>query len=72
MSSPVQWLFADGTVFWTGRNSGSAVAGLYTNWASASPSDGSGSYCATMNNAGGNVWVDRRCTNLQPYVCEAY
>ena len=70
IATPVQWAFVDGTVFWSGRNNGSAVGGLYTNWASASPSDGSGTYCATLSHGSSLNWVDRTCSGLQPYLCE--
>ena len=72
IATPVQWAFVDGTVFWSGRNNGSAVGGLYTNWASASPSDGSGTYCATLSHGSSLNWVDRTCSGLQPYLCESY
>jgi hypothetical protein len=72
IATPLEWLWADGTAFWAGRNNGSAVAGLYSNWASASPTDASGTYCTTMQRGGNGTWVDRGCSNLQPYFCEKY
>lgn len=72
IATPVEWMWADGTVFWTGRNNGSPVAGLYSNWASAAPTDASGTYCTTMQRGGNGTWVDRGCANVQPYFCEGY
>ena len=72
IASPIEWAFVDGTVFWSGRSGGSAVGGLYTNWGSANPGDGSGTYCATLSHSGDLNWVDRGCSNLQPYLCESY
>jgi hypothetical protein len=72
IATPIEWQWTDGTVFWTGRNSGSAVGILYNNWASASPTDGSGTYCAVIQNTASLKWVDRGCSGAQPYLCEAY
>jgi hypothetical protein len=72
IATPVEWMWADGTVFWTGRNNGSAVGGLYTNWAAAAPTDASGTYCTAMQRGGNGTWVDRGCANVQPYFCEGY
>jgi Lectin C-type domain len=69
-ANPVEWRWVDGTVFWSGRNSGASVGGLYQSWASASPGDAIGVTCAAMNR--GFMWVDRNCMQLHPYVCEAY
>jgi hypothetical protein len=71
-ATPVQWSFQDGAVFWTGKNNGAAVGGLYSNWAAASPTDATGTYCATLSHSGALNWVDRNCTNTHPYLCEAY
>jgi hypothetical protein len=62
----------DGTVFWSGAKGGSPVGGLYSNWASASPGDSTGTSCATLTHSGTLTWVDRGCSNIQPYLCEAY
>jgi hypothetical protein len=72
IATPVEWLWADGTVFWTGKNSGSAVGGLYSNWTSTSPNDASGTYCALIQHTASLKWADAACSNLQPYLCEAY
>lgn len=72
IATPVEWQWADGTVFWMGRNNGSLVAGLYSNWASAAPTDASGTYCTVMQRGGNGTWVDRGCANVQPYFCESY
>ena len=71
-ANPVQWQFLDGTVFWSGKSNGSAVGGLYSNWGAANPGDTSGTYCATLNHATGFAWIDRTCTELRAYLCEAY
>lgn len=72
VADPVQWVWEDGDVFWSGRNNGSAVGGLYSNWASASPLDTSGTFCAALSNAATLIWVERSCDTLQPFLCEAY
>lgn len=72
IATPVEWQWADGTVFWTGNNTGSAVGGLYSNWTSTSPKDGSGTYCAVMQHTASLKWGDGPCSSLQPYLCEAY
>ncbi len=71
-ATPGEWFWPDGTVFWSGTKSGSPVGGLFSNWASASPGDGSGTYCATVQHTASLAWVDRGCSNVQPYLCEAY
>jgi hypothetical protein len=71
-ATPVQWQFVDGTVFWSGKASGSAIGGLYTNWGSANPGDATGTRCGTLNHATGFAWIDRLCTELRAYLCEAY
>ena len=70
IANPIEWHWVDGTVFWEGRNNGTPVGGMYQNWASASPGDGTGVTCIAANHD--FAWVDRACTQLHPYVCEAY
>lgn len=66
------WSYPDGTVFRTGTKGGMAVGGMYTNWASASPGDASGTYCTTLSHSGTLTWVDRGCAEVHPRLCERY
>lgn len=63
-----QWLWPDGAQFWSGGSGGSAVGGLYANWASGEPNDDGTEDCAAAANDG--KWVDSECGNGRDYVCE--
>jgi hypothetical protein len=67
-SRTLQWQWPDGTVFWMGDASGSAVGGHYANWAATKPSGNTVRNCGSMLAAGS--WQDRSCTSVLPYVCE--
>jgi hypothetical protein len=62
------WQWQDGTQFWSGGSSGSAVGGLYSNWANSNPQSSGTRRCGGMAYIGG--WQSRSCTALQPYVCK--
>jgi hypothetical protein len=68
----LQWQWPDGTRFWTGGAAGSAVGGLYNNWAPTNPSGNSVRNCASMLSTSSAQWSDRSCTSQLPYVCELY
>ena len=69
LSALGNWQWADGTQFWSGGSTGSAVAGLYANWASANPQTSTARRCGGLFYNG--KWQSRSCTALQPYVCES-
>ena len=62
------WQWQDGMQFWSGGSSGSAVGGLYSNWANSNPQSSGTRRCAGVFYTGG--WQSRSCTALQPFVCE--
>lgn len=66
-----EWRWRDGTQFWMGAASGSAVGGLYSNWATGQPDDAGGAEDCAQMNAGGE-WNDLPCGSgaVNPYVCE--
>jgi hypothetical protein len=69
----LHWQWPDGTQFWTGAASGSAVGGLYNDWDPGSPTGNSARNCASMTStASSSRWHDRPCTTRLPYVCELY
>jgi hypothetical protein len=69
----LNWQWPDGTQFWTGGASGSAVGGLYNAWNPGSPTGNSVRNCASMmSSASSGQWQDRSCTSQLPYVCEFY
>jgi hypothetical protein len=68
------WRWPDGEAFWSGDRNGSAVGGLYTNWADGEPNDmggGAGEACMGMGPDG--TWSDIRCSGSgseMPFGCE--
>lgn len=62
------WQWPDGTSFWSGDSTGSAVGGAYANWASGQPNDSGGQDCGVRFDAG--TWNDEACTTTIAYVCE--
>jgi len=64
-----EWRWHDGTQFWQGAANGLPVDGLYSNWATASPSTNGVKACAGMLSDG--TWQDRSCTAVVPFVCES-
>jgi hypothetical protein len=72
-SGNLRWQWPDGTLFWTGASNGSAVGGLFADWASGRPTGNSVRNCASMlGSASSGQWFDRSCSSLLPYVCEEY
>jgi hypothetical protein len=66
------WQWTDGTVFWMGDSSGSAVGGLFNAWSSGHPTGTNRNCASMMTSASSGQWFDRSCTSLLPYVCELY
>lgn len=67
-----EWRWSDGELFWLGEDTGTAVNGRYEAWSGADPSGRpSDADCARVDSSG-RVWVDVRCSDLNPFVCEAY
>jgi Lectin C-type domain len=72
-SGTLKWQWPDGAQFWMGASNGSAVGGLFADWASGRPSGMSNRPCGSMlPSASLGQWFDRSCTSLLPYVCEGY
>ena len=42
----------------------------FMGWAPNQPDNGAGLDCIEKRNDGTELWYDRRCTDLNPYVCE--
>ncbi|MDH3654275.1 MAG: C25 family cysteine peptidase [Myxococcales bacterium] len=63
-----QWLWRDGDQFWLGDDTGMPVGGLYNNWSGGQPNAGADEDCARMK--GDSTWEDRKCTDIERYVCE--
>lgn len=61
----------NGTTFWSGNGSGSAVDGQYSNWNTGEPNDAGGEDCAQYY-SGSTRWNDLPCTGitLSGYVVE--
>jgi hypothetical protein len=64
------WAWPDGTQFWTGGASGSALGGVYTNWGQKQPTGSGSNDCMQMDAAG--QWREVGCKNTSQYVCEDY
>lgn len=64
-----EWRWPDGEQFWSGGSQGSAVGGLYTNWASTQPASGGVANCSGILSDG--IWQSRTCTDPQPFICES-
>lgn len=64
------WSFPDGAQVWTGGQNGSAVGGVYTNWAQKHPTGSGSNDCMQMNAAG--EWSEVSCKQSVAYVCEDY
>lgn len=68
--TPGEWTWADGTLFWTGGNTGSVVQGQYANWNSGHPENGRcGSFSGWDNQ---RLWESRNCSDTRHFVCKAY
>lgn len=64
-----QWRWTDGTLFWSGDETGSAQGGNYNNWNSGEPNDQGGEDCATIQTSG--AWNDLNCvTDNARFVCQ--
>lgn len=66
------WRWADNNAqFWNGGKGGSAVGGLYKNWASAQPDDWFNQDCGALETVFvAGQWTDRYCTEVLDFVCE--
>ena len=69
-----QWYWLDGDVeseqFWSGTETGTAVGGRFTNWASSEPNDWLGAEShAEMNHVTGE-WFDTSDSKLNAYIVE--
>jgi len=62
-----EFYWSDGTHFWTGGATGSAVGGAYTNWINGSPRDRS---CVYIGDTG--LWFVTKCTANLRALCELY
>jgi hypothetical protein len=63
-----EFYWADGTHFWTGGTTGSAVGGAYVNWVNGSPRDMDN--CVYIGNTG--LWFVTKCTANLRALCESY
>ena len=63
-----QWVWLDGTLFWTGGSSGSAPPGVYVNWYPGLPGPGGNTPCLEMRDD--YTWDDKQCSQGKRYVCE--
>jgi hypothetical protein len=70
MGTEGAWRWEDGTQFWQGTATGSAVGGLYSNWTPPNePNDASGEDCSEVT--GNGTWNDINCIAMtRPFVCE--
>jgi hypothetical protein len=70
------WRWTDGTAFWSGTASGSAVSGRYEAWQNMQPAQPDNQTPNGMPNADCGIisvnddWADRSCSVLHPYFCE--
>jgi hypothetical protein len=62
------WHWPDGTLFWTGADTGSAPPGIFTNWYAGYPRAGGNTDCLEMRDD--YTWDDKQCTQGKRYVCE--
>jgi hypothetical protein len=70
LSGVGDWRWADGTKFWSGLASGSAVNGLYNNWSTGEPNNmGDVEHCVVMFFV--STWNDDDCATPHRYVCES-
>ena len=60
-----EWLWPDVTKYW----SAGQTQGLYTNWASGSPTNDTKRSCMTVEANG--KWTDAECSIANSYICEA-
>ena len=65
-----QWVWYDGTVFWSGNGAGTPVGGRFSSWDTQEPnnSDAMGENCASL--AANKSWNDLLCIALRDYACE--
>jgi hypothetical protein len=62
------WSF-NGTPFWRGTSTGSALLGRYANWSTGEPGDSGGEDCAELRKLDGK-WNDVACAGTRAFVCE--
>jgi hypothetical protein len=66
-----RWAPPNGSQFWQGKASGSAVGGAYTNWKSGQPDDLLNQDCSMFQGGTGQgKWSDENCGLLLNFVCE--
>jgi hypothetical protein len=67
-----KWLWDDGTQFWNGNQSGTAVGGKFAFWASGEPNDQNGDEnCAEVQSIQG--FNDSVCdAETKPFICKQY
>ncbi len=63
-----EWRWGDGTLFWQGGPTGSAVGGQFAKWAASSPSVNGVQQCAGLLQA--SDWQVRSCTAVVPFICQ--
>lgn len=72
-TSEGEWFWTEGpeagTQFWTGGAAGSPVGGLYSNWVSGDPSNGSAAWDYIEHRADGTWWANANTANFG-YVVE--
>lgn len=69
-TTPGEWQWADGTLFWTGGRMGSVVSGFYANWNSGHPDN---SRCGSFSGWDSNrLWEGRSCGDSRHFICKAY
>jgi hypothetical protein len=63
------WQWPDGTVFWIGDSTGSAVGGLYSDWRASNPVISTALNCAMMRLGG--TWENRDCAGPVFWMCKS-
>jgi hypothetical protein len=66
-----EWLWTDGTQFWTGGLGGSPYGGAFASWDSGEPNNNGDEDCLGMIIHLNGVWNDQPCSFTRPFVCES-
>jgi len=75
-----EWFWIGGSAFWDGDEDGEPVDGAFASWSPGRPNNGTGDVvqenCAVLivhegQDGVAGAWNDVRCTQVQPFVCEA-
>jgi hypothetical protein len=62
------WVWTDGTLFWSGGAGGSAVDGRFSSWETGQPNNAGGvENCSLFN--GDGTWSDADCSEVEDFFC---